>query len=405
MLKLSHFWRHCMQNFFNSGLTQQQFLDEYWQKKPLLIRQAFVDFKSPISADELAGLACEADIESRLIKERGAEPWQVTCGPLEPEDFESLPETHWTILVQDVDKHIPSLQPLLAPFKFIPDWRRDDLMISFAPEGGSVGAHTDSYDVFLLQAMGTRRWQIMHEPVYEAKLVDGIELKILAEFAADETWELEPGDMLYLPPNIAHYGVALNDCMTFSIGFQAPRQIEILDSLVNTCLEKGLDGRYYADRDLALAEQGSELTPQAIQRTKDLLHDLIEQSDDLLAESLGKLVTKVKPSLYEVAFLPDYELSTPHLAKYFTQGDCYKNHYLQFAWSSHAEGGWLFSGGESYAVDKAGIPFLALLCEKTVLTEQDWFDINKNQSVVDVLRALILNSGWFFKIEVEYYDD
>ena len=150
-----------MTDFFNTGLSQQQFLDEYWQKKPLLIRQAFADFETPISPDELAGLACEAEIESRLIEEQGeTAAWQVTNGPLSEQDFAKLPATHWTMLVQDVDKHVPELRTLLDPFRFISDWRRDDLMISFAPEHGTVGPHTDGYDVFLLQALGERRWQI-----------------------------------------------------------------------------------------------------------------------------------------------------------------------------------------------------------------------------------------------------
>ncbi|RKZ82116.1 MAG: cupin domain-containing protein, partial [Gammaproteobacteria bacterium] len=184
--------------FFNTALSQQQFLDQYWQKKPLLIRQAYTDFESPISADDLAGLACEPAIESRLIEENGqAGPWQVTNGPLSEDDFARLPATHWTMLVQDVDKHLPEVQYLLDPFRFIPDWRRDDLMISYAPEFGTVGPHTDSYDVFLLQAMGTRRWQISDEPIYEAKLIDGLGLQILQEFTPDQTWDLRPGDMLY----------------------------------------------------------------------------------------------------------------------------------------------------------------------------------------------------------------
>ena len=150
-----------MAEFFNTGLSQQEFLEQYWQKKPLLIRQAFTDFEIPITPDDLAGLACEPEIESRLIEENGQDGvWQVTNGPLSEDDFARLPATHWTMLVQDVDKHLPELQYLLDPFRFIPDWRRDDLMISYAPEHGTVGPHTDGYDVFLLQAMGMRRWQI-----------------------------------------------------------------------------------------------------------------------------------------------------------------------------------------------------------------------------------------------------
>ena len=190
-----------MTAFFNTGLTQQQFLQQYWQKKPLLIRQAFSDFQSPISPDDLAGLACEPEIESRLIEEKGAlGPWQVRSGPLTEDDFARLPSTHWTMLVQDVDKHLPELQSLLDPFRFIPDWRRDDLMVSYAPQHGSVGPHTDGYDVFLLQAMGERRWQINDKAMTDAALIEGLDVQILQEFHPDQSWDLQPGDMLYLPP-------------------------------------------------------------------------------------------------------------------------------------------------------------------------------------------------------------
>jgi len=387
-------------NFCHSALSQQQFLSEYWQKKPLLIRQAFPDFESPVSPDELAGLACEEEIESRLIEENSGQ-WRVTCGPLTEDDFSRLPETHWTMLVQDVDKHCPDLQDLLMPFDFIPDWRRDDLMVSYAPKFGSVGPHTDSYDVFLLQALGTRQWQIMDEPIHEAVLIDGIELQILSEFKADQTWELKAGDMLYLPPHIAHHGVALDDCMTFSFGFRAPKKIEVLDAVVNTLLEKGKGQGLYTDPDLVLATHKAEIDRQSVEHLKQLLHEMIEEATPVLAQSLGQLVTQTKPSLEGLAqgYQTD-KSSIVEISQLFAQGEqLQRNPYYRFAWSKTETGGVLFMAGEPYVVDREGEVYLPLLAENHTLTEQDWQKIVNNSTVSQVLIELLAFGGWFWTLD------
>jgi len=391
-----------MSNFCNTLLSQQGFLEQYWQKKPLLIRQAFTDFESPISPDELAGLACEEEIESRLIEEHGAKgKWQVTRGPLKEEDFARLPETHWTMLVQDVDKHLPELQTLLDPFRFIPDWRRDDLMISYAPKFGSVGPHTDSYDVFLLQAMGTRQWQIMDQPIHEAVLIDGIDLQILKEFEADQTWELQPGDMLYLPPHIAHHGVALDECMTFSFGFRAPKKVELLDSLVNTLLEKSLANDLYADPSLTLNQYKAEIDSQAVARVKQLLHQTIDEADPVLASVLAKFVTESKPSLVNLASEYATEPMTfEDINRLFERGEqLQRNVYYRFAWLKNASGGELFMAGEAHAVDEAGVAFLALMTERDFLEQDDWLALKQSKSAVNVLLDLISEGGWFWLID------
>jgi len=391
-----------MSDFCNTLLSQQDFLEQYWQKKPLLIRQAFTDFKSPLSPDELAGLACEEEVESRLIEEHGVKgKWQVTRGPLMEEDFARLPKTHWTMLVQDVDKHLPELQVLLDPFRFIPDWRRDDLMISYAPKFGSVGPHTDSYDVFLLQAMGTRQWQIMDEPLHEAVLIDGIDLQILKEFNADQTWELQPGDMLYLPPHIAHHGVALDECMTFSFGFRAPKKVELLDSLVNTLLEKSLAKGLYADPDLRLNQHKAEIDSQAVTRVKQLLHQTIDEAEPILASVLAKFVTESKPSLVNLAdeFATE-PMTVEDINRLFERGEqLQRNVYYRFAWLKNATGGELFMAGEGYAVDETGVPFLPLLTERDFLEQDEWVRLKQSKSAVNVLIDLISEGGWFWLIE------
>ena len=386
-----------MAEFFNTGLSQQQFLTQYWQKKPLLIRQAYPDFSSPVSPDDLAGLSCEPDIESRLIEEKGPDgPWQVTNGPLSDAVFDRLPASHWTMLVQDVDKHLPELQAVLDPFRFIPDWRRDDLMISYAPEAGTVGPHTDGYDVFLLQAMGTRRWQISDHPIHEVSLIDGLDLQIMSEFSADKTWDLQPGDILYLPPHFAHHGVALNECMTFSVGFRAPSRIDMLDAVINTMLEKQLAKSRYSDPDLSVTQHSSEIDSDAVSRLKRMLHETIDEAEPVLATALGKYVTETKSSLIDLASESLSEQPTiTELNSQFEQGNLLgRNPYYRFAWTGNEKGGQLFMGGEAYEVDAQGIANVAMLTENTMITLADWQTLNQDPHSATLLCQLIAEGGW-----------
>jgi 50S ribosomal protein L16 3-hydroxylase len=254
------------------GMPVEEFLRDYWQKRPLLIRQAIPNFESPISPDELAGLACEEHVESRIIMEKGGKtPWQLRNGAFTEKDFSRLPQTHWTLLVQEVNRHVPEIADILDLFNFVPSWRVDDLMISYAPQHGSVGPHIDSYDVFLLQAKGLRRWQISREV---GEFLPDLDLKILKKFQAEETWILAPGDMLYLPPNVAHHGVALEECMTFSIGFLAPTHTEMLNDYVqNVTAQMDKDLRY-TDPELTLPKDNGEITPQTLEKIQQIIRGL-----------------------------------------------------------------------------------------------------------------------------------
>jgi len=249
------------------------FLSEYWQKKPLLIRNAFQSFISPIDPDDLAGLAMEEDAESRLIFENGPNgPWELQHGPFTEEDFNKLPEEKWTLLVQAVDQWVPELADIVDQFKFIPKWRLDDLMVSFAPKGGSVGPHFDQYDVFLLQAHGQRQWQIGLKYNENSEFVDGTNLKILSNMDITEEWTLNPGDMLYLPPQYAHNGIALNDCMTFSIGFRAPSEADILSNLTDhICAELNEDERYSDPDQKDARSTPAKIDDQAVDRIQAIL--------------------------------------------------------------------------------------------------------------------------------------
>jgi len=254
--------------FANSSLTHQKFLDNYWQKKPLLMRQAFPGFTPPLDADDIAGLACDELAESRLVS--GSFPehdWQLRYGPFSEEDFRDFPDSRWTLLVQDVEKHYPPLGDLMQQFGFLPRWRIDDLMVSVAGPGGSVGPHVDQYDVFLLQAQGSRRWQIAHS--FCDDLLPDCELNVLATFAPEQEWTLEPGDLLYLPPGVAHHGVALDQGMTWSIGMRAPSAADLFQTFGEWLAAHAEEGERYRDPDLEAATRTGEVNALAIGRFRD----------------------------------------------------------------------------------------------------------------------------------------
>nr|WP_298412739.1 cupin domain-containing protein [uncultured Halomonas sp.] len=284
------------------GLSAAEFLAEYWQKKPLLIRGAFPYFVSPLSPNELAGLACEDGIEARLVEEHGRDehgqdkPWQVSHGPFDETTFARLPENDWTLLVQAVDHYVPEVNALLEHFHFLPRWRLDDIMVSYAPPGGSVGPHVDQYDVFLLQASGARHWQLGSKVSDDAPIILGIDLRILEHFEVhtDQDWLLEPGDMLYLPPGIAHHGVSRSeDCMTFSVGFRALSADEAITSFADYLGEQLPDSRRYTDPDLEPSPHTGEIDDAAIARLRTLLLDTLDDPAQMRAW-FGRAMTQPK---------------------------------------------------------------------------------------------------------------
>ena len=274
------------------GRSPAEFLEDYWQKKPLVIRGALPDFTSPLAPEELAGLALEEGVTSRLIlEEEGDYPWQLKEGPFEEDDFLGLPETHWTLLVQEVDRLIPEVGALLEHFRFLPRWRIDDIMVSYAPEGGTVGAHIDHYDVFLLQGLGHREWQIGHAPVEDASIVPDLDVRILADFEPDETMVLEPGDMLYLPPRVAHHGIALDDCMTYSVGFRAPDQRALVGDFLSFALEQMDLSTRFRDPGRAPATHPGRLRPDDRRRVRMLLQDVLDD-EEAINRWFGQFATR-----------------------------------------------------------------------------------------------------------------
>ena len=279
---------YSLQNF-----DADDFLANYWQKKPLLIRQALPGFESVLSPEELAGLACEEDVHSRLVIEKDAEkPWQLTYGPFNDEIFTSLPMTHYSVLVSECEKWIPELQELVDAFSFIPRWRKDDLMISYAPEHGSVGPHVDDYDVFLIQANGQRRWSIGDQKLDNPEIIPGLDMALLKHFEPNQEWILEPGDMLYLPTKIPHHGVAVGDgCMTYSMGFRGQKVDDLMDSFLLEASESGLTKTRYQDVYLNQKRNPGEITAEEILNFKSMIFDMLELSSPLWPDIVGKLIS------------------------------------------------------------------------------------------------------------------
>ena len=283
------------------GLSAQQFLRDYWQRKPLLVRQALPDFVSPVSPDELAGLALEEEIESRLILEHGDSPWELRRGPFAEDTFSQLPERDWTLLVQAVDQFVPEVAELLEEFRFLPSWRIDDVMVSFATPGGGVGPHFDNYDVFLIQGHGRRRWRVGQMCDGDSALLAHPELRILADFQGTDEWVLEPGDMLYLPPGVPHHGVAVDHCLTFSVGMRAPSAAELLGDFVDTLAADATDTLRFRDPDLAPPKDPNEIDATAMARVVEALNLLRMNDPDQLGDWFGGFITTYRSAVEPAA--------------------------------------------------------------------------------------------------------
>jgi 50S ribosomal protein L16 3-hydroxylase len=283
------------------GLTPAQFMRRYWQKKPLLIRQAIPGVQAPLSRDELFELADSEDAESRLIT-HFRQSWAMEHGPFAPDELPSVKKRDWTLLVQGVNLHDDRARELLNRFRFVPDARLDDLMMSYATDGGGVGAHFDSYDVFLLQVHGRRRWRFGAQR--DLSLKEGLPLKVLQHFEADEEWVLEPGDMLYLPPHIAHDGVAEGECMTCSIGFRAPSVAELSGQFLYHLAERieslsGIRGKgeqRYRDPSQLAVTNPAQLPSLLVERVGAILADIKWNEKDV-AGFLGTYLSEPKANV------------------------------------------------------------------------------------------------------------
>lgn len=277
------------------GITAEQFLAEYWQKKPLLVRNAMPEIAGLLEPDDVMELALDENVTARLIKQKDRDPnqWSVKSSPLLKADFQKMPKL-WTLLVQAVDHYSFDLSELWKKFPFIPQWRRDDIMVSYAPQGGSVGKHFDFYDVFLVQGYGQRRWQLGQMCNAETEFVPGQPLKLLPEIDVNFDEVLAPGDLLYVPPGLSHYGLAEDDCLTFSFGFRMPNVSDMMDRV----------GDKFAENEVLR----NPLT--------DIIRDQISAAGEVTANELEYLKSKIMEQLHNSNVLEDAIMSLMSESKY-----------------------------------------------------------------------------------------
>lgn len=290
-----------------ANLPVEQFMTEHWHIKPFLFRQAFPNFEPLCDFDTIAEMASDEDIESRLIQHSKA-GWTLEHGPFDA--LPSMKKKAWTVLIQGIDHHLPEAYDLLQMFRFIPDARLDDVMLSLASDGGGVGPHYDSYDVFLLQMHGKRRWKI--GPLQNKELEEGMPLKILKNFEPTEEFVLEPGDMLYLPPNYGHDGIAEGTCSTLSIGFRAPTQAEVLSGILRDMADQidqdpGMTQTLFSDPARGLQKNPAEIPDDLLNFGFNLIRQFSAKSPQI-QRSMGILLTEPKPHVYFVNNTEDQEI-------------------------------------------------------------------------------------------------
>jgi len=330
------------------GLDSTGFLEAYWQKRPLLVRGSVRGLDNPVGPDELAGLACEADVESRIVSGNDASGWTVRHGPFAENEFSTLPDNNWSLLVQDVDKFIPDLTAVLGLFSFLPYWRLEDLMVSYSSPGGSVGPHVDNYDVFLIQMEGRRCWQLASETA-ETAWRDDCEIRVLKSFEPSSSFWLDPGDMLYIPPGIPHYGRGEVPCLSFSVGFRAPSDGDLLSQAARLLTDCG-DETFYCDADLADTEvDDSRISAAAVERARRLLANAARRSDARVAQLLGRAVTDNKPWLLPEQ--PENPTSRARLEKRLSACERLRLHEgSRLAWHASEYGTLIFVDGESWSL-------------------------------------------------------
>lgn len=346
------------------GMTPARFLRDYWQKRPLLIRGFASSGFDSVTPDDLAGLACEEAALSRIVsRDIKNDAWRLRSGPFSERDFARLGKNNWTLLVQDVDKWDMDVAAELDRFAFIPTWRIDDVMISYATDGGGVGPHVDQYDVFLVQAAGARRWGICTDPQATTTFRTDSELRLLTEFSATHEWLLEPGDALYLPPGIPHDGVAVGECMTWSVGMRAPSQAELLLDFAEFLAEPLGDERRYVDPDLELAHAQGEIDAAALRRVRAALPHFSAVDESTLAHWFGCFITRYRSA--QIAAAADRALSSTALLRALPNATVLRNPFSRFAWRRDGRSAQLFVAGEAWS---CSLPMAKLLAGERSLS-------------------------------------
>jgi len=373
-----------------NNLTRQQFLDKYWQKKPLLIRQGLTNFEDPITPDELAGLAMEEQIESRLVSQTNGQ-WSAEHGPFD--DYSHLGETNWSLLIQGVDHWDENVDALLSEFRFLPNWRIDDVMVSYATPGGGVGPHVDNYDVFLIQGSGKRHWQVGSNEALKEVIADQALLHV-EEFEPIIDVELNPGDILYVPPGFPHKGTAIEPSMTFSIGYRTIAKSNLLSGLADYLIDNQLGKEMVID-----PERKATDTPGLIDETdfKNLTNSLQDMLSDpiLLTDFYGKSLSSAK---HELAI--DEEVvpfDRQEVLDILEQQPLKRLGGLRCLYLAHESVlDSVYINGEKYTLNETLSDPLRLLADTQVLTKELLSPWLKEPEFISLLIELVNLGYWYF---------
>ncbi len=337
------------------------FLRDYWQKQPLLIRSAWEGWANPLDPDELAGLACDTLVESRIVTRRES-AWALEHGPFAEDRFTQGTRDPWTLLVQSVDHYFEAVAALLDPFRFVPSWRIDDVMVSYATDGGGVGPHYDNYDVFLVQGLGCRRWEIGEVCDDDTALLPHDDLRLLAEFRPVAEWILEPGDMLYVPPRFAHRGTAVgDDCMTYSIGFRAPARAELIEAWADDMVPDLPESDRYADPELTPQDNPGEITADAIAQLQGMIAETLHDRSRF-ARWFGQYNTA--PKNPEIDWRPEDPVTSDGIREDLSAGTpLIRNPASRFSFFRETEATvLLFADGHCFACSGDAAGFAEALC-------------------------------------------
>ena len=387
-------------------ISPQQFLAEYWQKKPLLIKQGLPKLVGMFEPDDILGLALDEEAQARLITQHATQQnsqWQVKKSPLIEEDLEAVLDNEqpslasWTVLVQNLEQWSPELGELWQAFDFIPQWQRDDIMVSYAPKGGSVGKHYDDYDVFLAQGFGHRRWQLGKFCDENTEFIEGQPIRIfddMGEIIFDEI--LEPGDVLYVPPKLSHYGVATDDCLTFSFGFRRPNLMQVLDTLVDVATT---DASLFIPLLLDQSSQSNGLLAEdSIEQIKAQLIQMLNspRGDQLISQAVSEVVSKRQYDL----LTPEDAIDIDTLAHALADGAVIQIDYSsRLIYSNTAGTTTIFANGQQLDdLTEAETILLKRLADGDALNQQALFD-NDRVEIESIMTWL--ENGWVWLKEAE----
>ena len=371
------------------GITAEQFLAEYWQKKPLLVRNAMPEIAGLLEPDDVMELALQENVTARLIKQKDRDPnqWSVKTSPLLKADFQKMPKL-WTLLVQAVDHYSFDLSELWKKFAFIPQWRRDDIMVSYAPQGGSVGQHFDFYDVFLVQGYGHRRWQLGQMCDAETELVPGQPLKLLPEMDVNFDEVLAPGDLLYVPPGLSHYGVAEDDCLTFSFGFRMPNVSDMMDRVGDKFSENEVLRNPLTDIIRDQISAAGEVTGNELEYLKGKIMEQLHNSN-VLEDAIMSLMSEPK---YEENIPEAEEIGTGDLEEALDQGYSLMLEPASRLLYTEEDGETLFwANGERICISEAFTSKLKQIADGArVLLDEDFADEDILEDVAELLNDSVL---------------